>query len=119
MNLPLPKKEVVEDNIDNATLHQQLERLWKTDFGDSTVGTKVSPSVEDKKALSKMEKPLQRVGEHFQVALPWKESSPDLPNNRAVAEQRLQLLKKRLLKDNDVLVKYRATMQEYIAEGHA
>ena len=32
---------------------------------------------------------------------------------------RLQLLKKRLLKDNDLLVTYRATMQEYIAKQHA
>ena len=62
VNLPPSKKEVVEDDIDNETLHQQLERLWKTDFGDSAVGTKVSPSVEDKMALSKMEQSLQRVG---------------------------------------------------------
>ena len=36
-----------------------------------------------------------------------------------MAGQRLQLLKKRLLKDEDFLTKYRTTIQEYIAKGHA
>ena len=36
-----------------------------------------------------------------------------------MAEQRLQLLKKRLLKDGELLMKYRRTMQEYIVKGHA
>ena len=83
------------------------------------IGTTVSPLVEDKLALNKMEESLQRVGEHFQVALPWRQGCPELPNNRPVAEQRLQLLKKRLLKDEDLLLKYRTTVHEYIMKGHA
>ena len=35
INLPLSKEEQVEYDIDNETLQRQLERLWKTDFGDS------------------------------------------------------------------------------------
>ena len=119
VNLPLSEEEQVEYDIDNETLQRQLERLWKTDFGDSVVGTKVSPSVEDKMAMNKMEESLQRVGSHFQVAQPWRPGSPYLANNKPRAEQRLQLLKKRLLKDEDLLVKYRTTMQEYIVKGHA
>ena len=119
VNLPLSQEEQFKHDIDNETLHQQLEQLWKTDFEDSVVGTKVSPSVEDKIALNKMEESLQRVGSHFQVALPWRVGSPHLPNNKPMAEQRLQFLKKRLLKDEDLLLKYRTTMQEYIVKGHA
>ena len=119
INLPLSKEEQVEYAIDNETLQRQLERLWKTDFGDLVVGTKVLPSVEDKIASNKMEESLQRVGSHFQVALPWRPGSPHLTNNRSMAEQRLQLLKRRLLKDEDLLAKSRATMQEYIVKGHA
>ena len=119
VNPPLSKEEHVECDIDDETLQQQLERLWKADFGDSVVGTKVPPSVEDKMALNKMEESLQRVGSHFQVALPWRPGSPHLTNNKPMAEQRLQLLKKRLLKDEDLLAKYQTTMQEYIVKGHA
>ena len=83
------------------------------------VGTKVSPSIEDKMAVNKMEESLRRVGNHFQVALPWRPGCPHLTNNTSMAEQRLQLLKKRLLKDKDLLAKYRTSIQEYIVKGHA
>ena len=119
VNPPLTKEEQVEYNMDDETLQRQLERLWKTDFGDSVVGTKVSPSIEDKIAVNKMEESLRRVGSHFQVALPWRPGCPHLTNNKSRAEQRLQLLKKRLLKDEDLLAKYRTTIQEYIDKGHA
>ena len=68
--------------------------------------------------LKIMEESLQRVG-HFQVALLWLPGSPNLTNNKPMAEQRLQRLEKRLLKDEDLFFKYRTTMQEYIAKGHA
>ena len=119
VNLPLAKEEQVEYNIDDETLQRQLKRLWKTDFGDSVVGTKVSPSIEDKMAVNKIEESLRRVGSHFQVALPWRPGCPHLTNNKSIAEQRLQLLKKWLLKDEDLLAKYPTTMQEYIVKGHA
>ena len=35
VNLPLSEEEQVEYDINNETLRRQLERLWKTDFGDS------------------------------------------------------------------------------------
>ena len=115
----LQPKEDVKHDTDNEILHGQLKRLWKTDFEDSAVGTDTLPSIEDKKAFNKMEQSLQRVGDHFQVALPWREESPHLPKNKPVAEQRLQLLKKRLLKDEDLLTNYQTTKEEYIAKGHA
>ena len=49
----------------------------------------------------------------------WRLGSPHLTNNKPKAKQRLQLLKKRLLKDEDLLAKYRTTMQEHIVKGHA
>ena len=66
----LQPKENVKHDTDDEILHRQLEQLWKTDFGDSAVGIDTLPSTEDNKALDKMEQSLQRVGDHFQVALP-------------------------------------------------
>ena len=40
--------------VHNETLDRQLEKLWKTDFRDSIVGTRTLPSVEDNKALTKI-----------------------------------------------------------------
>ena len=104
---------------EDGLLKRQLERLWKTDFGDSVVSTKPCQSVEDKKAVELMERSLKKVNGHFQVVLPWKSYPPSLPNNREMAERRCQLLKRRLLKDEDLLLKYKTTMGDYIEKGHA
>ena len=47
------------------------------------------------------------------------QNSPYLPNNRLMVERRAALLKKRLLREEDLFSKYNATMSEYIEEGHA
>jgi hypothetical protein len=94
--------QVDRENTDEDLKHQ-LESLWKTDFEVSLVETKLCPSVEDKKALQIMEKTLKIVGGHFQVALPWRNNPPYLPNNKMVAERRGLLLKKRLLHDVELL----------------
>ena len=49
----------------------------------------------------------------------WRESVPKLPNNRVLAERRLQLLKKRFLRDSKLFEKYKATIQDYMIKGHA
>ena len=56
----------------DEVLSQQLERLWKTDFGHMTIDLKVEASVEDRKVLDKIEKSLQIKDGHYQVALPWR-----------------------------------------------
>ena len=46
---------VEEGEFQENTLRQQIEGLWKTDFGDTIVDTRPGPSVEDKRALEMME----------------------------------------------------------------
>ena len=109
----------VECEIRNEELYQQLERLWKTDFENSEVETRVCASLEDKRALEVMERTLKMVDGHYQVVLPWRYDPPYLPNSRVVAERRGLLLKKRLLRDEALREKYKATMTDYIEKGHA
>ncbi|XP_015748010.1 PREDICTED: uncharacterized protein LOC107327777 [Acropora digitifera] len=66
-----------------------------------------------------MEGSLREVNGHFQVALPWRHDPPYLPNNKVMAERRALLLKRRLMKNEDLLEKYRTTMNDYIEKGHA
>ena len=96
----------VECEIRDEELRQQLERLWKTDFENMEVETKVCASVEDQRALEIMEGSLREVNGHFQVALPWRHDPPYLPNNKVMAERRALLLKRRLMKDEDLLEKW-------------
>ena len=55
----------------------------------------------------------------YEIALPWISDLPYLENNRSVAEHRLKLLKKRLLKDAELLTKYRENVESLLKEGYA
>ena len=110
----LTKREI-EDEI----RQEQLEKLWKTNFRDSVVSSITSPSIEDKKALEKMERSRKMVDGHYQVALPWRTDPPYLPNNWSMVERRAALLRKRFLRDQDLFSNYNTTMNEYIEQGHA
>ena len=104
---------------ENIKLTVQLEKFWKSDFGDSLTSSKPCMSVDDRKALRTMEGSLKKVKGHYQIALPWKNLSPCIPNNRIVAEHRLNLLKKKLLNDKEICKKYCTTMNEYFDKEFA
>ena len=108
-----------EEKPMNQDLNHQLERLWKTDFEDCVVDTNVCPSIEDKRALTVMEESLTQVNNHYQVALPWRHKPPYLPNNKEMAVRRGMMLKKRLLRNESLLDKYAATMNDYLEKGYA
>ena len=65
-----------------------------------------------------MDHSVKLVGGHNQITLPWKYENPTLPNNRWRAEQRLELLKKRLKRDTNLFEKYKETMNDYLDKGH-
>ena len=82
---------------DEDCLMQQVERFWAIENYGLAGDSNVCMSVEDKKALSIMERSLKLDQGHYQVALPWRQYPPFLPYNRPMAERRLQVLKKRFL----------------------
>lgn len=108
-------KHQIQDEI----LQEQLERLWKTDLNeDSVVSSRESLSNENKRAQEMMKQSLKVMDGHYQVAMPWHTASLYLPNIRSLAEQRAALRNKHLLRDKDLFSKYKATVDEYIKEGH-
>ena len=76
-------------------------------------------SREDKQAIQTMEGSVKLKDGHYEVGLPWRQEFPYLPNNRSLAEQRLKMLKRRFVADNELFLKYRDTVQDYISKGHA
>ena len=99
-------------------LMQQLERFWKPDNAGLVPDCKVSIFIENKRAVAVLESSAKLVDGHHQLALPWREPVPKLPNNWVLTEQRLQLLK-RFLRDSELFEKYKATIQDYTIKGHA
>ena len=103
----------------HVVLDQQFVRFCEMEFNDSQFSIEKGLSQDDKRALAIMEDSAELRGGHYEVALPWKVFPPDLPNNKIVAEHRLGLLKKRLLKDPQLHRKYSLFMDDLFDKGHA
>ena len=76
-------------------------------------------SREDRLALKIMKDSIKIVNGHFQLPLLWRHKNVFLPDNRAMAEKRLESLKRRLSKDESLHKKYAGVMQDYIEKGYA
>ena len=70
--------------------------MWEID----SLGVRNSDNQLNKEeilAMSKVEKSRRWIGGRYEVAIPWKEEFPSLPDNREEAEKRLLSLEKNLL----------------------
>ena len=76
-------------------------------------------SVEDRKALKIIENTISKVDGHYQMGLLWRQEVPYLPFNRALAEGRLQALKRRFNRDPGLEEKYRSVIDDYVTKGYA
>ena len=103
----------------DAELSEQFRSYCNMEFNDSAYGGKPSLSQNDKRALEIMQETAMLENGHYTIALPWKDDPPCLENNRSVADHLLRLLKKRLLKDRDLLTKYKACIEDLIQKGYA
>ena len=106
-------------NTEQELLHRQVERMWTTEFGDSIADDSVGLSQEDKQAMSVMESTLCFADNHYQLSLPLRGRPPPLKNNKNMIRSRLDMLKRRLIRDQGLMEKYKIAMGDYIAKGHA
>ena len=100
-------------------LNQQFQKFCNMEFNDTFIDNKFEMSIEDARALEMMESSIQLKSGHYEIALPWKTSSPCLPNNRSVAEHRLELLKRRFARNPALCFKYFDFMDDLLNKGYA
>ena len=104
-------------HYDDETLHQQMESLFRSDFNEPMISSKVAMSVEDQRVLSQMENSVKLVSGHYQLGLPWRHKSVNLQDNHEFALGRLCYLKKRFQCDLHLFKKYRDTINGYVSSG--
>ncbi|XP_068726426.1 uncharacterized protein [Montipora capricornis] len=92
----------------DTALDQQFQRFCNMEFNDSLLDNERAMSLEDKRALNIMESPAVLKTGHYEIAMPRRYSPLCLPNNRIPAVHRLELLRRRLVKDPDLFQKYAA-----------
>ena len=76
-------------------------------------------SLEDIKVPSVYEELALVVNNHYQIAIPWRSQKPCLQNNRAVAENRLKHLRRRLVRGLDHSKKYSKFIKDLQARNYA
>ena len=102
-------------------LDEQIEQFWKIEDCGVVHEPRESLSEEDKRALKIIEETCDLVDGHYEVGLLWRDDQRRLPDNRNLAERRLESLKRRLTKpeNNELALKYREVMNDYIKKGYA
>ena len=99
-------------------IHDQLNYMFSYDFCEAASDTDLSPSVEDIQALNQMDSFVRKVDGHYELPLPWRTGCPSLPNNRQVAEKRLNCLRKRFNEEPDLFQQYKDRMNGYEDQGY-
>lgn len=100
-------------------LSRQVERFWEIDGVQDLRSDVNCMSVEDKEVLHLWDNAVKKVGGHLELPIPFKKDPPELRNNRPMVEVRSYSLKRRLIKDPKLYVKYDDDIKELVAKGYA
>ncbi|XP_022335109.2 uncharacterized protein LOC111131734 [Crassostrea virginica] len=97
-------------DVNKVTIEQycecdmKLEELVKTsinyDFPERAIEEKREHSVEDKSFLKQVGESLSHENGHYSIGLPFRDNSVNLPNNMIQGQQRLESLKKKMMKNH-------------------
>ena len=95
------------------------DKMLMADFEDVKCHEPVM-SVDDKRALKTMRDTVHVKEGKFCVGIPWRVDPEEaLQNNRAIAESRLRMLKKKFDSNAKLADEYTKTVETYISDGHA
>ena len=108
---------VREQQENSGEISNLLRRFWEIEnYGTSTEFHQLTT---DKKAsLEKLEESIRYVDGRHQVAIPWKDDEPTLPNNYEMALRRLLNTEKRLLKNPEIGEAYTNNINQYLERGN-
>ena len=115
----------IPDEIKDVSPKQMLKLMYNTELSETRlegVGTGSANfeelSHEDKKFLEMMDENTKKLGKQYQFALPLK-NYEKFPNNRCLAEDRLQYLKGRFIKNPKFFMVYKGFMDDLVKKGYA
>lgn len=120
-------KSAVDNDCQSAAVNRisvaNLERLlishYNHDFNEKTSDERREPSIEDKRFLEIANNSVSLIDGHYTLNLPFRHDDVQLPNNRHIAMQRLQSLKRKLKRSESFHDEYSAFLSDVIAQGYA
>jgi hypothetical protein len=89
------------------------------DFPERNIDDRKEPSPEDNQFMTKMIKSQKIVNGHYELCLPFRDDNPSLPDNKFMALQRLETLRKKMLTNSQFCDDYQSFMQTLLDEKYA
>ena len=111
-------ESVTVNRISVANLEQLLISQYNQDFSEIASEEKTEMSVEDKRFLEIANEAVLQDG-HYHLKLPFRKTEVSMPNNRQVAEQRLQALKRKMKRDEEYKQSYVAFLNDIFENKYA
>ncbi len=100
-------------------LMKQVEQFWKIDTPPMLSSCTAEYSSDDKRAVDTWNESICMKNGHYEMDIPFDKQPPELPNNRYMAEKRLEHLKHRFKKKPELHQKYADGMQDLIQKQFA
>ena len=111
--LQIEGKEPTLKEKNDSELNSLLKCFWDLErVGIISTAPQLTP--EHKLAWDKVNKSLKFNGQHYNVAVPWRDERPPLPNNLPMAKKRLMSTERKLMKDKEVAVSYQQVLNDYL-----
>ncbi|KAK3755685.1 hypothetical protein QZH41_008942, partial [Actinostola sp. cb2023] len=106
-------QDVMQCNID-----EQLRRMWDIDSLGVCPTDNELLSPDERLATNKAIESRRKIDDRYEIAIPWKEDVPTLPDNRKQAESRLLSLETSLKKKPQIAERYKEVMDANIKKGY-
>ena len=109
---------VTANRISVTNIEELLISQYNQEFSELASNEKAEMSMEDKRFLEVASEAVLQDG-HYSLKLPFRKANVNLPNNRPVAEQRLQSLKMKMEKDQKFKQEYVAFLNDILESNYA
>ena len=107
----------VREQSDADEISGLLRQFWEIE-NPRTSRDRTVLNRDEQCALEQVEDSLKYLDGRYQVALPWKENVPDLPDNYHMALCRLYNTEKRLLKNPEIAAAYSENITQYLEKDY-
>lgn len=111
--------QVAVNRISVACLEDVMLRQMKLDFPEAQQAEKVEMSVEDGRFMDSVSMSVQLVDGHYSIGLPLKEVDVKFPNNRVIAVQRAENLRRKFIRSEEFYQDYVKFMNDMLERGYA
>ena len=98
-------------------LNALLKRFWDPETMGITPPKPVM-TTDETAAWRKVSKSIKFENDHYVVAVPWRNERPSLPNNRPLAEKRLESTERKLAKNPEIAESYQKVIEEYLEKNY-